>query len=56
MGDFIEICRRSLKVNADKRNGMVLSGNKGLEKDLCGWGYDQGKYQSSNTTDVLWMN
>ena len=31
MGQFVEVCRRGLKVNADKSKVMVMNGAEGLE-------------------------
>ena len=31
VGCFVEVCRRSLKVNADKSKVTVLNGEEGLE-------------------------
>ena len=36
VGQFVEVCkRRGLKLNADKRKVMVLSGEEGLECEFC---------------------
>ena len=35
MGHFVEVCRRGLKVNADKSKVMVLGGEEGLECEVC---------------------
>ena len=36
VGRFVEVCkRRSLKVNAGKSKMMILSGEEGLECDVC---------------------
>ena len=35
VGSFAEVCRRGLKVNADKNKMMVLGGEEGLECHVC---------------------
>ena len=32
---FVEVCRRGLKVNADKSKVMVLGGEDGVECEVC---------------------
>ena len=34
-GHFVEVCRRSLKVNVGKSKVMVLNGEEGLEYKVC---------------------
>ena len=35
VGHFVEVCRRSLKVNAGKSKVNVLGGEEGLECEVC---------------------
>ena len=41
VGRFIEVCRRSLKVNAGKGKVMLLDEEEGLEFEVCVNGYVQ---------------
>ena len=35
VGRFVEVCRRSLKVNAGTSKVMMLGGEEGLECEIC---------------------
>ena len=37
VGRYVEVCRRGLKVNADKREVMVLGVEEGLRCEICRW-------------------
>ena len=53
VGRVVEVCRRGLKVNADKRKVMMLGGEEKLECEIC---LDWSKCQSSSIWGEFWMN
>ena len=56
VGDFVEVCRKGLKVNAGKNKGVVLNGEERLKVMLVWMACDKIMCLNSNTWSVFWMN
>ena len=51
VGHFVEVCRRSLKVIVGKSKMMMLSGEEGLECEVCVDGMYLGCVLDESDTD-----